>query len=248
MINYDIHWNPVRLMQRIGRVDRRLNPDIERDMVFDEPELQEFRGTVRYWNFLPPTDLNQLLSLYKRVTNKTLVISEVFGIEGGKLLTPEDNLRALVEFNAKYEGQRTKAEELRLEYQKLLSDFAGLEDNLRKLPLIYSGKQNPNAVRAIFFCYALPAYDTDTKQYTYDAGIVRWYLYDIDKKTIMSEASDISEHIRSLPDTPRVLTISESEFIDVRKKVESDIKSKYLRKIDAPVGVRAQLRCWMELQ
>ena len=22
MINYDIHWNPVRLMQRIGRVDR----------------------------------------------------------------------------------------------------------------------------------------------------------------------------------------------------------------------------------
>ena len=29
MINYDIHWNPVRLMQRIGRVDRRLNPEIE---------------------------------------------------------------------------------------------------------------------------------------------------------------------------------------------------------------------------
>ena len=26
MINYDIHWNPVRLMQRIGRVDRRMNP------------------------------------------------------------------------------------------------------------------------------------------------------------------------------------------------------------------------------
>ena len=25
LINYDLHWNPVRLMQRIGRVDRRLN-------------------------------------------------------------------------------------------------------------------------------------------------------------------------------------------------------------------------------
>ena len=22
LINYDIHWNPVRLMQRIGRIDR----------------------------------------------------------------------------------------------------------------------------------------------------------------------------------------------------------------------------------
>ncbi|MYG81139.1 MAG: helicase, partial [Gemmatimonadetes bacterium] len=29
MINYDIHWNPVRLMQRIGRVDRRMNPQVE---------------------------------------------------------------------------------------------------------------------------------------------------------------------------------------------------------------------------
>ena len=29
MINYDIHWNPVRLMQRIGRVDRRINPAVE---------------------------------------------------------------------------------------------------------------------------------------------------------------------------------------------------------------------------
>jgi len=32
MINYDIHWNPVRLMQRIGRVDRRMNPEIEKQL------------------------------------------------------------------------------------------------------------------------------------------------------------------------------------------------------------------------
>ena len=29
LINYDIHWNPVRLMQRIGRIDRRMSPDVE---------------------------------------------------------------------------------------------------------------------------------------------------------------------------------------------------------------------------
>ncbi|MGH7134094.1 MAG: helicase-related protein, partial [Pirellulales bacterium] len=29
LINYDLHWNPVRLMQRIGRVDRRMNPETE---------------------------------------------------------------------------------------------------------------------------------------------------------------------------------------------------------------------------
>ena len=38
LINYDIHWNPVRLMQRIGRVDRRLNPEVEERLVADHPE------------------------------------------------------------------------------------------------------------------------------------------------------------------------------------------------------------------
>ena len=39
MINYDIHWNPVRLMQRIGRVDRRMNPEVEERLVADHPEV-----------------------------------------------------------------------------------------------------------------------------------------------------------------------------------------------------------------
>ena len=39
MINYDIHWNPVRLMQRIGRVDRRMNPEIEAALKADHPEV-----------------------------------------------------------------------------------------------------------------------------------------------------------------------------------------------------------------
>ena len=72
MINYDLHWNPVRLMQRIGRVDRRLNPEVEERMVADHPDQRPLRGNIIYWNFLPPEELNELLTLYKRVTQKTL--------------------------------------------------------------------------------------------------------------------------------------------------------------------------------
>src|SRR5205085_10523569 len=81
MINYDLHWNPVRLMQRIGRVDRRLNPEVEARLVIDHPEQAKLRGKVAYWNFLPPEELNELLTLYRQVAHKTLRISKTFGIE-----------------------------------------------------------------------------------------------------------------------------------------------------------------------
>src|SRR5207245_3070534 len=72
VINYDLHWNPVRLMQRIGRVDRRLSPDVEKRLIADHPETANLRGRVEFWNFLPPAELNALLTLYTRVTHNTL--------------------------------------------------------------------------------------------------------------------------------------------------------------------------------
>ncbi|MCF7864668.1 MAG: DEAD/DEAH box helicase family protein, partial [Kiritimatiellales bacterium] len=98
LINYDLHWNPVRLMQRIGRIDRRLNPAIEARMIADNPKLKAERGKIRYYNFLPPEDLDGLLNLFNRVAHKVLRISKVFGIEGRKLLTPDEEYDALRDF------------------------------------------------------------------------------------------------------------------------------------------------------
>jgi len=57
-----------------------LDTNIEEQMIKDHPELNKIRGIVQHWNFLPPDDLNDILSLYKKVTSKTLVISKIFGI------------------------------------------------------------------------------------------------------------------------------------------------------------------------
>ena len=104
LINYELHWNPVRLMQRIGRVDRRRDLAIESRLMQDHPELSYDRENAYYWNFLPPEELEKLLSLYRTVSQKTLRISRTFGIEGKKLLTPEDDYDALKDFNSQYEG------------------------------------------------------------------------------------------------------------------------------------------------
>ena len=249
VINYDIHWNPVRLMQRIGRVDRRMNPDIEERLIQDHPEVADSRSKVWFWNFLPPDELNEILTLYTRVTQKTLLISKTLGIEGRKLLTPEDHYEALKEFNHAYRGTRTAIEDIHLEYQAILQADPELEARLRGFPgAIFSGRKKlAKKVRGVFFCYGLPALDKEKNEFTEEAGTTRWYLYDLDSEIILEEPGEIVNSIRSNPNTPRRSTTKEETLLDVRKKIEKHIKNTYLKRVDAPMGIRPKLRCWMEL-
>ena len=249
MINYDIHWNPVRLMQRIGRVDRRLNPKVEKKLVQDHPETEPFRGKISFWNFLPPDELNAILSLYSKVSHKTLMISKTLGIEGKKLLTPEDDYEALKEFNQAYEGSKSAMEDMNLEYQRLLKENPDLAGYLNGLPgAIFSGRKRPaKGTRGVFFCYSLPALDNETGEFTDEAGMTRWYLYDMDKNQIIEEPRQIIESIRSKPNTPRKCITEDQMLMDIRTKVLKHIKNTYLKRVDAPVGVKPKLKAWMEL-
>lgn len=251
MINYDIHWNPVRLMQRIGRVDRRMNPEVEKRLVADHPEVASSRGKVSFWNFLPPDELNAILTLYAKVTQKTLLISKTLGIEGRKLLTPEDDFDAIREFNHAYEGTKTAVEDMHLEYQALLQTDPALEARLKGLPgATFSGRKRvAKGVCGVFFCYALPALDKQKNppEFTEEAGTTRWYLYDLDRNAIIEEPGEIVTSIRSRPETPRKCTTEEKTLIELRAKIEKHIKNTYLKRVDAPVGVKPALRCWMEL-
>jgi len=249
MINYDIHWNPVRLMQRIGRVDRRMNPEVEKRLVADHPEIAASRGKVSFWNFLPPDELNEILTLFTKVTQKTLLISKTLGIEGRKLLTPEDDFEALKEFNSAYEGTRTAVENMHLEYQALIQDDPELENRLRRLPgAIFSGRKKlAKGIHGVFFCYGLPALDKETDEFTEEAGTTRWYLYELNRDIILEDPGEIVASIRSKPNTPRKCITDEKTLIEVRSKIEKHIKNTYLKRIDAPVGVKPKLKCWMEL-
>ncbi|HRZ35329.1 MAG TPA: helicase-related protein [Candidatus Paceibacterota bacterium] len=268
LINYDLHWNPVRLMQRIGRVDRRLNPEIETKIVADHPDHAPLRGKVVYWNFLPPDELDDLLRLYHRVSSKTLRISKVFGIEGRKLLKPEDDYEALRDFTHAYQGALTPLEQMHLEFQKLLAENPGLQQRLDQLPgRVFSGKEHAKpGAKALFLCYALPAEDKalgsataapatgggarqgeEAATWTTEAGKAGWYLYDLASGKILEQPEEIVAFIRSTPETPRRVALSQAELHEVRLKVEKHIKNTYLKQVQAPVGVSPVLQCWMEL-
>lgn len=256
MINYDLHWNPVRLMQRVGRVDRRMSPEVEARILADHPELKELRGNVAFWNFLPPDELDELLRLFQRVTDKVLVISRTLGIEGCTLLTPDDDFDPIRELNEQCDGTLSEAEQLRLEYVKLVSEHPELAAALANLPIkAFSGRISPQpGSRAVFFCYRIPRPDpnlieneTGKLRWSDTAGFTVWLCYDLDGNRILTEPGAIANLIRSDPDTARHCAIGRQSLSELRKKVEKQVVTDYLRPLQAPVGVTPILKCWMEL-
>jgi len=246
LINYELHWNPVRLMQRIGRVDRRRNAAVEERLLRDHPELAADRDYAYYWNFLPPAELEKLLSLYATVSRKTLRISKTFGIEGKKLLTPDDDYDALKDFNSQYEGETSTEEEMSLEYQELMKKHPEYEDALSELPRkMYSGKRSGKS-KGFFFCYELPT-KLANGEWSNGNGLYRWYFLDSDTGTICEKTYDIWRLIQCDENEPRVVTATEEHFAQARKKAEDYIKRSYMRSVQAPLGVKPRLVTWLEL-
>lgn len=98
LVNFDVHWNPVRMIQRAGRIDRRLNPKIENFKHFPDLEIiaQELNKKVPayYWhnhpdeapvtvNMILPDELETELQLREKITIKTLAIDFTLGLEQG---------------------------------------------------------------------------------------------------------------------------------------------------------------------
>ena len=162
LINYDLHWNPVRLMQRIGRVDRRMNPEVEERLLADHPEQRPLRGKIAYWNFLPPDELEQLLLLFRRVSNKTLQISKTFRhrrpqVAAGPTTTSTRSANSIMPTKGRHRPTRRCAWNCN-GYSRPIPSLAGRIDALPGR--VFSGKKHPTTgTQAVFFCYRLPRPD-----------------------------------------------------------------------------------------
>lgn len=72
LINYDIHWNPVRIVQRFGRIDR----------------IGSINDNITMVNFWPDVELDMYINLKQRVEDK-MTISVMTGAGGDNLLNTE---------------------------------------------------------------------------------------------------------------------------------------------------------------
>lgn len=58
LINYDIHWNPVRIIQRFGRIDR----------------IGSVNSKIQLLNFWPMKDLDEYINLQQRVQGRMVLL------------------------------------------------------------------------------------------------------------------------------------------------------------------------------
>ena len=99
LVNYDIHWNPVRIIQRFGRIDRIGSPNTQIQLV----------------NFWPNMELDEYLDLESRVSGR-MVLLDVSA-------TGEENV---IEFQAG--NEMNDLEYRRAQLQKLQDAVIDLED------------------------------------------------------------------------------------------------------------------------
>ena len=90
VINYDIHWNPVRIIQRFGRIDRLKSPNT----------------AVHLINFWPTHDLNKYINLKHRVEARMALVDLTAAANDGILA--DQSLEDLVEQDLTYRDRQLK--------------------------------------------------------------------------------------------------------------------------------------------
>jgi hypothetical protein len=74
VVNYDIHWNPVRIIQRFGRIDR----------------IGSTNAQIQLVNFWPDISLDEYINLKERVENR-MVIADLAATADDNVLTQESS-------------------------------------------------------------------------------------------------------------------------------------------------------------
>ena len=90
LINYDIHWNPVRIIQRFGRIDR----------------LGSQNQTIQLVNFWPTRDLDNYINLKERVEARMALVD--IAATGEENILNAEQLEDLITDELKYRNKQLK--------------------------------------------------------------------------------------------------------------------------------------------
>jgi YD repeat-containing protein len=221
LVNYDLHWNPTRMVQRAGRIDR----------------IGTAFETLWVHNMFPDAGLEKLLGLVESLSRKIASIDASGFLDAsilGEIVHPRNfnTLRRIEEEDGTVvEEQEQFAElvssEFLLQHLKNLLD-AGMRDMLEALPDgIHSGLARESA-KGVFFYFTAPASRRDAPS---RAGASRqhfWRYIDLSGDMRGGRVEDnryvITNLIQCQPDTPRVVPVEgEVDIFALQEQVIASI-------------------------
>lgn len=219
VINYDLHWNPTRMVQRAGRIDR----------------LGSKLDTIWIYNMFPDAGLERLLGLVQSLSEKIQSIDRTGFLDAsvlGEAVHPRnfntlrrirDEDGAVVEEQEQF-IELASTEFLQQQLRMLLE--GGARDMLESLPDgIHSGLHRPGS-RGLFFYYTAPDARSQGRQHF-------WRYYDAVQERILDNRFMIASLIACSQDTPRV--IGELDVFAIQEKVIAHI----LESVQAQAAIEA---------
>jgi superfamily II DNA or RNA helicase len=200
LINYDLHWNPVRMVQRAGRLDRIGSP----------------HDLIHIYNFFPEDELESLLHLLQRLYEKLEAINRAVGLDApilGEMPNPMDfnTLRRIEQRDESVIDELESESELNIG-EFLMEDLLNFLKSIgeRKLSRIPNGVGTSKKGERKGFFLSLKNLKTD-KHY--------WLFEDENGNLIglRGDRLEAIEMIRSKPDEPALPIPSD---FDPRVKIE----------------------------
>ena len=207
LVNYDLHWNPTRMVQRAGRIDR----------------IGSEFPTLWVYNMFPEEGLERLLRLVESLSHKIDDINKAGFLDAsvlGETVHPR-NFNTLhrikVEDDSVIEEQEQFAELASNEFllQQLRNALeSGAQEMLEELPDgIHSGLVQKGE-RGVFFYFTAPTSQDKGRRHF-------WRYYDLNRHEIEDNRFLITNLITCSQDTPRI--VGDCNLFDVQEKVIEDI-------------------------
>ncbi|MGD0337497.1 MAG: helicase-related protein [Bacteroidota bacterium] len=207
LLNYDLHWNPTRMVQRAGRIDR----------------IGSTYDTLWIYNMFPDEGLENLLGLVESLSNKIANIDRAGFLDAsvlGEVVHPRNfnTLKRIEEEDGSVideEEQFTElvSNEFLLQQLKNLLN-AGGKEMLSGLPDgIHSGLVKPRA-KGMFFYFTGKVVGEISENHF-------WKYYDIQSGEVLDNRFLIANMISCDKDTPRV--IGDCNAFEIQEKVIQNI-------------------------
>lgn len=144
LVNYDIHWNPVRIIQRFGRIDR----------------IGSKNNVIQLVNFWPDIDLDEYINLKARVeTRMKVTVMTSTGTGADNIL--DDNEKEDLEYR-KRQLERLHNEVVDIEEMNSGINIMDLGLNEFRLDLLSYAKDNPDVENSPYGLHAVVKSDETT--------------------------------------------------------------------------------------